>query len=63
MKVLGEATVQVKYGDYCGTLKVYVINETGPNLMGLKWLQHICLDWKSLGVAVVRTNLNPYPIS
>ena len=54
MKVLGEATVQVKYGDYCGTLKVYVVNGTGPNLMGLNWLQHIRLDWKSLGVAVVK---------
>ena len=29
MKVLGEATVQVKYGDYCGTLKVHVVNGTG----------------------------------
>ena len=54
MQVLGEATVQVKYGDYCGTLKVYVVNGTGPNLMGLNWLQHIRLDWKSLGVAVVK---------
>ena len=54
MQVLGEATVQVKYGDYCGTLKVYVVNGTGANLMGLNWLQHSRLDWKSLGVAVVK---------
>ena len=54
MQVLGEGTVQVKYGDYCGTLKVYVVNGTGPNLMGLNWLQHIHLDWKSLGVAMVK---------
>ena len=26
MKVLGEATVQVKYGKFSGTLKVYVVN-------------------------------------
>ena len=38
MQVLGEATVQVKYSDYCRTLKVYVVNGTGPNLMGLNWL-------------------------
>ena len=52
--MLGEATVQVKHGDYCGTLKVHVVNGTGPNLMDLNWLQHIHLDWKSLGVAVVK---------
>ena len=34
MKVLGEATVHVKYDDYCGTLNVYVVNGTGPNLIG-----------------------------
>ena len=54
MKVLGEATVQVKYGDYCGTLKVYLVNGTGPNLIGLNWLQHIHLDWKSLGMTMMK---------
>ena len=38
MKVLGETTVQVKYSNYCGTLKACVINGVGPNLMGLNWL-------------------------
>ena len=55
MKVLGEATVPVKYDDYCRTLKVYMVKGTGPILIGLNWLQHIRLYWKSLGVAV-RTN-------
>ena len=55
VKVLGEATVPVKYDDYCGTLKVYVVNGTGTNLIGLNLLQHIHLDWNSLGPAV-RTN-------
>ena len=53
MKVLGEA-ILVKYGNFCGTLKVYMVNGTGPNLIGLNWLQHIRLDWKSLGVAMVK---------
>ena len=56
MNMLGEAAFQVKYDDYCGTLKVYMVNGTSPNLMGLNWLQHIHLNWKSFGVAV-RTNL------
>ena len=30
-----------------------MVNGTGPNLMGLNWLQHIYLDWKSLSVAVI----------
>ena len=46
--------IQVKYGDYNGTLKLYVAEGSGPNLMGFNWLQQICLDWKSLGVAIVR---------
>ena len=54
MQVLGKATVQVKYSDYCGTLKVYMVNGTGANQMGLNWLQHFRLDWKRLGVAVVK---------
>ena len=49
-----QPTVQVKYSNFCGTLKIYVVNGIGPNLMDLNWLQHICLDWKSLGVAVVK---------
>ena len=35
MKVKGEIVVQVKYGEYEGALKLYVVEGTGPNLMGL----------------------------
>ena len=56
MKVLGEAQVQVIYGEYKGTLKLYVVEGAGPNLMGYNWLQHIRLDWKSLGVATVKNS-------
>ena len=31
-----------------------MVEETGPNQMGLNWLQQIRLDWKILGVATVR---------
>jgi len=36
MKVIGEIIVQVKYGKYKGDLKLYVVEEAGPNLMGIK---------------------------
>ena len=61
MKVLGETMIQVKYGDYKGTLKLYVVDGTGPNLMGYNWLQHVRLDWKSLGVETVKNQ--PHPLS
>ena len=54
MKVKGEMVVQIKYGEYEGALKLYVVEGTSPNLMGLNWLQQIHLDWKALGVATVR---------
>ena len=57
MKVLDEAPVQVMYGEYKGTLKLYVVERAGPNLMGYNWLQHIRLDWKSLGMATVKNSL------
>ena len=46
--------VQVKYKEYEGALKLYVVEGTSPNLMGLNWLQQYRLDWKDLGVATVR---------
>ena len=55
MKVLGETMVQVKYGDYKGTLKLYAVDRAGPNLIGFNWLQHVCLDWKSPGEATVKS--------
>ena len=54
MKVLGQTMIQVSYGDYKGTQKLYVVEGHGPNLMGLNWLQHIRLDWQSLGVTMVK---------
>ena len=34
-----------------------MVNGIGPNLMGLNWLQHTRLDWKSLGMAMVKNKL------
>jgi len=33
MKTIGEMVVQVKYGEYEGALKLYVVEGTGTNLM------------------------------
>jgi len=44
MKVIGKMVVQVKYGEYEGALKLYVVEGAGPTLMGLNWLQQIHLD-------------------
>ena len=61
MKVLRETIVQVKYSEYKGTLKLYVVEATGPNLMGLNWLQQIPLDWKSLGVTTIQSRSQTLP--
>ena len=56
MKVLGELHVNVKYDNYDGIHKPFVVEGSGPNLMGRNWLHYICLDWQSLGVAAVTEN-------
>jgi len=53
MQVLGTMEVQVKYGQYAGNHKLFVIKGAGSSLMGRDWLQCIHLDWKSLGVGKV----------
>ena len=51
--VVGVLTVQVKYRDYSGSHALYVVGGNGPTLLGRDWLQHVRLDWHSLGVAYV----------
>ena len=53
ISVVGKREVQVKYRSYSGTHTLYVVQGEGPTLLGRDWLQHIQLDWKSLGVAHV----------
>ena len=52
--VAGTMQVQVKYGDYAGEHKLFVIKGAGSNLMGRDWLQHIRLNWKSLGIGKIQ---------
>jgi len=56
MKVLGELHVNVKYGKYDGIHKLFVVEGSGPNLMGRNWLYYIQLDWQSLGISAVTEN-------
>ena len=48
MVVLGKASVQVRYGKYCGKHTVYVEEGLGPTLLGRDWLHLIPLDWASI---------------
>ena len=52
--VLGEMTVDVTYRQNHYTLALFVVEGNGPTLFGRSWLEHICLDWKSLGVVTVQ---------
>ena len=46
--VVGQMTVKVKYGDYVGYHKLYVVKGKGPSLLGRDWLKHIRLDWANI---------------
>ena len=59
MPVLGEMIVDVTYQQNHYTLPLIVVEGNGPSLFGRNWLQHICLDWKSLGVANVQEVPSP----
>ena len=53
ISVVGMMQVQVKYRDYEGEHTLYIVQGKGPTLLGRDWLQHVQLDWRSLGVAHV----------
>ena len=68
--VLGQLTVDVKYGDYEGTLTLYVVEGKGPCLLGrdCNWLQYIRLDWANIravylnkGQSKVNNLIQKYP--
>ena len=46
--VLGQLTVEVRYGTYVGTHQLYVVKGSGPTLLGRDWLRDIRLDWSSI---------------
>ena len=50
MAVLGVMVVQVKYGEYVDTHELYVVEGSGPSLLGRSWLETMRLDWQSLKV-------------
>ena len=55
IQVVGTMQVHVRYGDYAGEQKLFVIKGGKTSLMGWNWLQDIRLDWKSLGVARIQS--------
>lgn len=56
--VVGQMTVLVKYLSYIGRHTLYVVQGGSPTLLGRDWLQHVRLDWKSLGVVCVHDLLS-----
>ena len=46
--VVGQLTVEVKYGQYVGRLRLVVVKGSGPCLLGRDWLREIRLDWASI---------------
>ncbi|KAJ8033148.1 hypothetical protein HOLleu_23298 [Holothuria leucospilota] len=48
VKASGKVYVDVRYGNYEGKLKLYVMDCTEYYLLGREWLGVIPLDWKSL---------------
>ena len=48
MPVLGQISVDVRYGNYSGKHTLYVVKGDGPCLLGRDWLEHIQLDWASI---------------
>ena len=46
--VLGQLTVEVRYGTYMGTHQLHVVKGSGPSLRGQDWLHDIRLDWASI---------------
>ena len=58
MPVLGQLTVDMKYGDYEGTLTLYVFEGSGPCLLGRDWLQYIRLDWANIRAVYLNKSQN-----
>ena len=48
MPVLGQMSVNIRYGSYSGKHTLYVVKGDGPCFQGRDWLEHIQLDWASI---------------
>ena len=53
IRVVGQADVPVQYGEYSGTLRLYVVQGSGLTLLGRDWLSCIQLDWTSIRVVAL----------
>ena len=49
MSVVGEMHVDVQYSEQRKPLTLIVVEGDGPPLLGRNWLEHLTLDWKSIG--------------
>ena len=47
--VAGELKVQVRYGQQKRHLPLIIVAGDGPSLLGRNWLEHLRLDWKTVG--------------
>ena len=53
LDVRGEVQVEACYREQKKSLPLIVIDGSGPVLLGRNWLEHIRLDWGTLGVAAI----------
>lgn len=60
VKPKGLAKVVVRHNDQCVELPLYVVDSTGPALLGREWLQDIRLDWKNLVFLITLVSLEKY---
>ena len=63
MTVVGEMEVQVNYGAQSHNLLLLVVAGKGPSLVGRDWLQHIQLNWKTIGLATSSSTVTTPTIS
>ena len=58
VKMLGSTTVEVKYGEKCIHLTVYVVEEKGPNLLGIDWLSKLNFNQLDIHTIVAPSKLD-----
>ena len=56
MTILGQISVQVKYGEQGHSLPLTVVAGKGPSLLGRNWMYQIQLDWKTIGLATLNNS-------
>ena len=46
--MVGQMTVDIRYGSQGGAHQLYTVKGSGPSLLGRDWLQNIHLNWASI---------------